>query len=218
MAVSIGAEIQALPLGFILSAPLTAAIEAQALSAENTIDFVNTMGADAFGDVRTMEFNYVTSATDPVTGEVATRDVTLTVPLLSMVEAPHIAIEDLTVGFEFNIRDVISRENELKLAGSLSNETTFSSETQANATASTSGLLSFLYGKASGSVSNNTKLSVKTSMSVSAAYQQSTRHETDRRATLKLNMTAKQRVPEGFQRVLTIFADAITAQAAVPNP
>ena len=216
MAVNIGAELQQLPLGFILSAPLVAAIEAQAMSAENTINFVGLIGADDFGDLRTMEFEYETSSTDPVTGESSTRDVTLRVPLLSMVEAPHIAIEDLTVGFEFTIRDVMSRENELKLASSLSASTDFSTDTQTNASASTSGLFKFLFGKASGSVTNNTKLSVKTSMSVSAAYQRSERHETDRRATLKLNMTARQRVPEGFQRVLTIFADAITAQAEPP--
>lgn len=217
MAVNIGAEIQALPLGWVLSAPLTAAIEAQALSAENTVDFVNRLGTDDFGNLRTMVFQYDSSITDPTTGEPTTRETTLTVPLLSIVEAPHIAIEDLTVGFEFHIRDVQSRATELRIAGSTSTETTFNNETQANMSASTGGLFKFLYGSASANVSNTTKLQVKSSMSVSAAYQRSTRHETDRRATLKLNMTAKQRVPEGFQRVLTIFADAITAQAATDD-
>lgn len=212
MPVNIGAEIQALPLGFVISAPLTAAIEAQALSAENTIDFVNTLGADDFGELRTMDFKYEYNVTDPVSGDSVSKDVTLTVPLLSMVEAPHMAIEDLTVGFEFNIRDVMSRENQLKIAGSLSNEVEYSNETTGNLTAATGGIYKLLYGQVEASVSNTTKLSVKSSMSVSAAYQRTARHETDRRATLKLNMTAKQRVPEGFQRVLTIFADAITQQ------
>jgi Protein of unknown function (DUF2589) len=217
MAVSIGAEVQQLPLGFVLSAPLTAAIEAQALSAQNTIEFVNTLGADEFGDLRVMTFNYETNVTDPVTGDPAVREVVLTVPVLSMVEAPHIAIEDLSVGFEFTIREVLSRENELKLAGSWSSDTAISNTTDVNVSSSTSGLMKFLYGERSTTVNSNTSISIKNSMSVSAAYRTSSKEDVERRATLKLNMTAKQRVPEGFQRVLTIFADAISAQAT-PKP
>lgn len=216
--VSIGAEVQALPLGFVLSAPLTAAIEAQALSAKGTIDFVNKLGADELGKLRTMEFEYETKVTDPVSGELVTRSVTLTVPLLSMVEAPHIAIEDLTVDFEFSIRDVMSRENELRVAGSMETEVRITSTTDISKNQSSSGLLSFLYGKSSSSLTNNTTLALRSSMSVSAAYRREERQETDRRATLKLHMNAKQRVPEGFTRVLTIFADAITAQAAPELP
>lgn len=218
MAVNIGAELQALPLGFVLSAPLTAAIEAQALSAGNTIDFINTLGADEFGKLRTMKFDYETNVNDPSTGTDTTRTINLTVPVLAMVEAPHISIEDLTVGFEFHIRDVVTRQQEMRIAGSATTETTFSNENQSNVSGNIGGFYKFLFGKVSASYTNSNRMTLKASMKVSSAYQRSERHETDRRATLKMNMTAKQRIPEGFQRVLTIFADAISAQVALPNP
>jgi hypothetical protein len=211
--VDIAAETQALPLGYYLSAPLTAAIEAQALSAHSTIEFVDAMGTDDFGELRTAEFKYKKVITDPETGESSEVDSTMTVPLLSMVEAPHMAIEDLTVGFEFNIKETISKENQLKLAGSYSAEAAVTSTTTVKA--ATGGLYKFLYGQVSGE--NTTTASFKQSMKVSAAYQRSERKQTDRSATLKMNMNAKQRVPEGFQRVLQIFADTISAQAELPE-
>lgn len=203
--VDIAAETQALPLGYYLSAPLTAAIEAQALSAHSTVEFIDAVGVDEFGALRTMEFKYLKGITDATDGTLTSEEVTLTVPLLSMVEAPHMAIEDLTVDFEFRIRDVQTKSNQLKLSSSASTE--FSSSTRLKA--STGGLAGFLFGKAG--VENTTTF--KANMNVSASYTAKSAQSTTREAQLKLHMKAKQRVPEGFSRVLTIFADAITSQA-----
>jgi hypothetical protein len=203
--VDIAAETQALPLGYYLSAPLTAAIEAQALSAHSTVEFIDAVGTDEFGALRTMEFKYLKGVTDPSDGSLTSEEVTLTVPTLAMVEAPHMAIENLTVDFEFKIKDVITKSNQLKLSSSASTE--FASSTRIRA--QTGGLASFLYGKVG--VENTTTF--KANFNVSAAYQRSAAQNTERQATLKLHMTAKQRVPEGFKRVLDIFADAITSQA-----
>ncbi len=203
--VDIAAETQALPLGYYLSAPLTAAIEAQALSAHSTVEFIDAVGTDEFGALRTMQFKYLKGITDPSDGSVTSEEVTLTVPTLAMVEAPHMAIENLTVDFEFKIKDVITKSNQLKLSSSASTE--FSSSTRIKA--QTGGLASFLYGKVG--VENTTTF--KANFNVSAAYQRSAAQNTEREATLKLHMEAKQRVPEGFKRVLDIFADAITSQA-----
>ncbi len=211
--IDIAAETQALPLGYYLSAPLTAAIEAQALSAQSTIEFIDAMAVDDFGEMRKMEFKYDKVVTDPATGETSTVNSTLTVPLLAMTEGPHMAIEDLTVGFEFNIRETISKENQLKLAGSFSAETEVTSTT--NVKAATGGIYKLIYGQVSGE--NTTTARFKANMSVSAAYQRTERKEQDRRATLKMSMTAKQRVPEGFQRVLAIFAETISSQADLPE-
>ena len=207
--VNIGAELQALPLNYMLSAPLLAAIEAQAISAHSTIEFVAAVGMDDFGTVRTMDFNYKTSVTNTQSGEAEEKDVTLTVPMLSMLEAPHMAIEDLTVAFEFNIRDVMSKESQFKLSA----DAGASYENTTSVEASTGGLTKFLFGKAGGTSTST----FKANFNVSTAYQRTSRHETDRRATLKMNMNAKQRVPEGFQRILNIFSDAITAQAELAS-
>ncbi|WP_168797776.1 DUF2589 domain-containing protein [Aliishimia ponticola] len=203
--VDIAAETQALPLGYYLSAPLTAAIEAQALSAHSTVEFVDILGTDEFGALRTMEFKYLKGITDPSDGSLTQEEVTLTVPTLAMVEAPHMSIENLSVDFEFKIKDVITKSNQLKLSSSASTEFQHSTQVKAQ----TSGLAAFLFGKAN--VTSST--SFKANMNVSAAYQRNAAQNTERQATLKMSMTAKQRVPEGFKRVLDIFADAISSQA-----
>lgn len=205
----IAAETQKLPLAYYISAPLTAAIEAQAMSAHSTIEFIDAVATDEFGKMNTMEFKYDSNVVDPASGETTSREVTLTVPTLAMTEGPHMAIEDLNVAFEFKVGEVISKENQFKIAVDSGAE--FSHETSTNLSASTGGLFKFLYGKVSGDVS--TKTTFKAHMNVSTAYQRSERHGIERSATLKVNMTAKQRVPEGFQRVLGIFADAISSQA-----
>lgn len=208
--VDIAAETQALPLGYYLSAPLTAAIEAQALSAHSTIEFIDALGTDDFGEVRTMEFKYKRAVTNPETNESELTDVVLTVPLLAMTEAPHIAIEDLQVDFSFTIKDVISKESQFKIAASKSTELSANTKVKA----SSGGLAKFLFGSAS----VETTAGFKTNMNVSTSFQSTTRNNTERQATLKVTMSAKQRVPEGFQKVLQIFSDAISSQAEVPNP
>ncbi len=208
--VDIAAETQALPLGYYLSGPLTAAVEAQALSAHSTIEFIDALGTDDFGALRTMEFKYRKAVTNPETGEAEMTDVELIVPLLAMTEAPHIAIETLTVDFSFTIKDAISKESQFKIAAK--KETEFSNNTKVKA--SSSGLAKFLFGGGSVESTSNFKIN----LNVSTSFQSTTRTNTERQATLKMHMEAKQRVPEGFQRVLQIFADAITSQAEVPPP
>ena len=203
--VDIAAETQALPLGYYLSAPLTAAIEAQAMSAHSTVEFIDAVGTDEFGALRTMEFKYMRAVTDPSDGESELEEVTLTVPTLSMVEAPHMAIEDLNVEFDFRIRDVITKSMALKLASK--SDVTFEHSTKVKA--QTSGLGAFLFGKAG----VESSFAFKANLNVSKSFAYKRDQQTEREAKLKVTMNAKQRVPEGFQRVLDIFADAINSQA-----
>jgi len=160
---------------------------------------------DEFGALRTMEFKYMKGVTDPEDGTVTQEEVTLTVPTLSMVEAPHMAIEDLSVNFDFRIRDVISKSNALKLSSKFGAEFEHSTKVKAQ----TSGLAGFLVGK--GGVESSTRFKANLNVSKSFAYKRD--QNTTREAKLTVSMTAKQRVPEGFQRVLDIFAGAISSQA-----
>jgi len=64
-----GAELQQLPLGYLLASPLTSAIEAQALAAQSTVDFIENVGLqedETTGDltVRTAEFSYTAPVPD----------------------------------------------------------------------------------------------------------------------------------------------------------
>jgi hypothetical protein len=111
------AEFQALPLEFLISAPLSGAVKAQALAAKNTLDFIEAFKAEKVGFTATTGSNGTT------------RSVNVDVPLLAMVPVPHLRIDSLTVNFKYEISQVVaekksfdgSADASLDTAGFLSN-------------------------------------------------------------------------------------------------
>ena len=211
MPANIGSELQQLPLGYMLASPMTAAIEAQALAAQSTVEFIQNVGLqedETTGDltVRTAQFGYTAPVPDPDNpGTFVEVDTSLTVPILSIVPVPFIRIEDLNVTFEFKIRDIQSRVSKFETTGS----TGYSVDTETKAKFG-GGILGFLGGP---------KVGVKTKThfeaNVSATYQSTSRQSTDRSATFKMTLKAVQdQIPEGLSRVLTILNDTIQAQKA----
>ena len=213
MPANIGAELQALPLEFMLSSPLTAVIKAQALAAQTTIDFIEKVGLEedtTTGELslRTAQFSFEQPVPDPANpGAVVVQDTVLTVPLLSLAPIPFIRVADLNVSFEFKIRDVSSNQSKFEITGKTGFEST---TTTTGKMGFGGGVIGFLGGaSASGSVEQKTNVTA----SVSATYQSSNRQMTDRSATFKMTMNAVQdALPEGLSRVLTILNDSINSQ------
>ncbi len=90
--------LQAIPFGSIIGAPLKACIEAQAMAAQTSWQFIQEVGLN----------------TDPETGKKEAVNVTfeflqngrmaqLNVPLLTIVPIPYIAIHDIDINFKANI-------------------------------------------------------------------------------------------------------------------
>lgn len=112
-------ELRQIPFGYLIGAPLKAAIEAQALAAKTTIEFIEKVGfipkdKDQFslfidedkdaepGEVRNVVFSYKkTNENDQST------DVTLSVPILSIVPIPYIRIDEMTIDFTAKLTDQI---------------------------------------------------------------------------------------------------------------
>jgi hypothetical protein len=216
MPANIGAELQALPLEYMLGTPLTAAIKAQALAAQTTIDFIEKIGLQedpnsVTGDeliVRSAEFSFIQPVPDPANpGAVIEQEAKLTVPLLSLAPIPFIRVSDLNVTFEFKIRDVTSNQSKFEITGKTGFENTTTVEGH---TGFGGGVIGFLGGaSASGSVESKTNVTA----SVSATYQSSDRQTTDRSATFKMTMNAVQDLlPAGLSRVLTILNDTINSK------
>ena len=212
MPTNIGAELQALPLEYMLGTPLTAAIKAQALAAVTTIDFIEKVGLeeDAQGDLkmRTAEFTFSQPVPDPANpGAMIFQEAKLTVPILSLAPVPFIRISDLNVSFEFKIRDITSAASKFEITGKTGFENNTNVETKIGAGG---GILGFLGGpKVNTSVESKTTVTA----SVSSTYQSTNRQTTDRSATFKMTMNAVQdAIPEGLNRVLTIFNDAIQSE------
>jgi hypothetical protein len=216
MPANIGAEIQAMPLEYMLATPLTAAIKAQALAASTTTEFIEKVGLvedSQTGDlmVRTAEFTFTQAIPDPANpGSSLFEDAKLTVPFLSLAPVPFIRISDLNVSFEFKIRDIASAATKAEVTGKTGFESTTTVESKMGGGGG--GLLAFLGGpKGSGSVESKTNVTA----SVSATYQSSNRQSTDRSATFKMTMNAVQdSIPEGLSRVLTILNDTIRSEKA----
>ena len=99
--VQIGAELQALPLDFLVSAPLTAAVKAQRIAALTTVDFIESLIKDD-GTPETVDFKVENTVGDQaVTAEIKA-------PLLSIVPVPHLRIDSLTTHFTFEISQTVT--------------------------------------------------------------------------------------------------------------
>ena len=106
---NIGAELASLPLGTMISGPLQAAIEAQALAANSTVNFIQEVGLDK-GTVRNVTFKYESAG---VQSE-------LQAPLLSIIPIPFIRVKDVEVDFIFKINTIASDSSKDEITKSAS--------------------------------------------------------------------------------------------------
>ena len=90
-----GAEFQALPLEFILAAPLSGVVKAQAVVAESIKSFI-----DAYKDTN------ISFKTKTTTAQ-GTNEVAVDVPLLTIVPVPNLRVDSLTVDFKYEISQII---------------------------------------------------------------------------------------------------------------
>ncbi len=91
----IGAEFQALPLDYLIGAPLIAAVKAQKLAAESTLDYINGMIEN--GKPKMVEFSVEQQGPD------GAKEVNLKAPLLAITPVPHLRIDALNINFTFEI-------------------------------------------------------------------------------------------------------------------
>jgi Protein of unknown function (DUF2589) len=120
-------ELRQIPFAHLIGAPMKAAIEAQALAAQSTIEFIQKVGfktpsggfeptdmlftdtsndADA-GELRNVSFTYSKKdETDVV------KEFKLTVPLLAITPIPYLRIDEMTIDFSAKLTDAIERKTE----------------------------------------------------------------------------------------------------------
>ncbi|MCP3915692.1 MAG: DUF2589 domain-containing protein [bacterium] len=195
-------ELRQIPFEQLIGGPMKAAIEAQALAAQSTIEFIHKVGfkqpvgtgddllfadteqdADA-GDLRNVTFSYEKKDEneDPQTFK-------LTVPLLTITPVPYIRIDEMTIDFKAKLTDTVVRK-----------------------TNSSFSLDSTVSGKFSSFWSP-----VKISWRVSAAYKtsSSTAASQKREYSLDVHVRAVQdEMPAGLSKILDILEDAIKDEPA----
>lgn len=96
------AEFQALPLEFIVAAPLIAAVKAQAVAAQATIEFVEKFKGD------NVQFEFTSEQ------EGVPKKNTVNAPLLSIVPVPHLRIDSMTVNFRYEISQTVKEASSLE--------------------------------------------------------------------------------------------------------
>lgn len=98
-------EFQALPLEFIVSAPLTAAVKAQAVASETTLNFIKGLIPNGVPTKVSFSTDYNELDDNNV---VKKRTLKVEAPLLSLVPIPHLRIDKVKTCFRFEITQSFS--------------------------------------------------------------------------------------------------------------
>ncbi|MFN0200534.1 MAG: DUF2589 domain-containing protein [Bacteroidia bacterium] len=200
-----------LPFANIIGGPLKAAIEAQALAARSTLEFIQLMGFNetnlnvltptpstgttnaasvSMGEIRTITFTYVAHDDEETTG---TRNVSLTVPILTILPIPYLRIDEMTIDFMVKITE----------------------ETKKDFTANNTVDFSYSGGAGIGNMPAwvmPVNVGFKGSLSAkhSSTSSRSSRYQTE--ATMNVHVRAVQDdMPAGLAKVLGILENAVRA-------
>lgn len=116
-------ELTQIPFAYLIGAPLKAAVEAQALAAQSTIEFIHKVGfkqnlsaegdlvfADPTADADAGELRNVTFAYKKKDENDVESNFSLTVPLLSIAPIPYIRIDEVKIDFKAKLTDSIERK------------------------------------------------------------------------------------------------------------
>lgn len=114
--------LRSIPFRDLIGGPLQAAVEAQAMAAESTVQFIERVGfvpnpGPGASDLRNVTFTY--SKSD---GAGSSQNFSLTVPLLAIVPIPFIRIDEVNIEFNAKLHDVVrndqSTESRFGISGS----------------------------------------------------------------------------------------------------
>ena len=207
--------LSSLPFGAVIGGPLKAAIEAQALAARTTIEFIEKVGFDppaedapdpfalvfeededakitnsSLGPVRNVSFSYESKKSDGSVDRI-----TLTVPILTIVPIPYIRIDELTINFVAKITEQQVNTSVIK------------KESGSDSSFGAGYSSGWWWGKAS--VNYNASVSSKQSSTNTAA----SKYQTE--MTMNVHVRAVQdEMPSGLAKVLGILEGSIKESKA----
>jgi hypothetical protein len=191
-------ELSQIPFAHLIGSPMKAAIEAQALAAQSTVEFIQKVGfkqpsagaPDALftapdQDADVGEIRNVTLEYRKLDENDAQTNFSLTVPLLTIVPIPYLRIDEMTIDVKAKLTDSIKRDT----------NTSFSLDT------SVGGSYSAFWSP------------VKLDFRVNAAFKTSasTQASSTRDYSMEIHVRAVQEdMPGGLSRIIDILESAIT--------
>ncbi|MEY8393092.1 DUF2589 domain-containing protein [Lachnospiraceae bacterium 45-W7] len=121
---SVTEQFAGLDMKNLIGGPLTAAADASILLARSTAEFINDVGFDANGKVRTASFGYQKrSANEDGTSNL--EEMQVAVPVLAIVPIPNLQIDEVNVLFDMEVKQSEKSEKSTDLGASLTGSAKF---------------------------------------------------------------------------------------------
>ena len=119
-----GEQFSGLNMESLIGGPLKAAYDAQAMLAASTVKFIENVGfeapgTDGTGRVRTETFSFKRGVASENGEGVGTEEVSLKVPLLSIVKIPALGIDEVDIKFDMEVKSSESLEKSSDESGEL---------------------------------------------------------------------------------------------------
>ncbi|HEY4092364.1 MAG TPA: DUF2589 domain-containing protein [Luteibacter sp.] len=119
---TISEQFRGLPMGDLVGAPLMAACEAQVRLAQATADFINKVGFEQDADgkpttTRTSSFKFSRPVQDK-DGNWVDEAVEMNVPLLSIVKVPTLAVQNVDITFDMEVKAATTDKSSLDATAS----------------------------------------------------------------------------------------------------
>lgn len=114
---AIGEQFAGLDMKQLIGGPLSAAAESSTLLANSTADFINKVGFDAHGKLRTVAFGYEKRSVNE-DGTTNLDEMKVAVPMLAIVPIPNLQIDEVNILFDMEVKQSEKTESEMDLSAS----------------------------------------------------------------------------------------------------
>lgn len=116
---AIAEQFAGLQMDKLIGAPLTAAADASTLLANSTADFINRVGFDQTGKVRTVSFMYQKRSVNE-DGTSNLDEMKLDVPMLAIVPIPNLQVDEVNILFDMEVKQSEKTDSSLDLGATIS--------------------------------------------------------------------------------------------------
>lgn len=115
---AIAEQFAGLQMDQLIGAPLRAAADASTLLANSTADFINRVGFDAGGKVRTVAFAYQKRSMNE-DGSSNLDEMKVDIPMLAIVPIPNLQVDEVNVLFDMEVRQSEKEESSMDMGASI---------------------------------------------------------------------------------------------------
>lgn len=115
---AIAEQFAGLEMDKLIGGPLTAAADASTLLANSTADFINRIGFDANGKVRTAAFMYQKRSINE-DGTSNLDEMKIDVPMLAIVPIPNLQVDEVNILFDMEVKQSEKQESSMDLGASV---------------------------------------------------------------------------------------------------